>query len=284
MKIWLPSGDRQQVGGGFSFLRTFKKYAERAGVQILDDWQEADIGLISGVTLVQPSVVAEAERNGVPIIFRVDNVPRKSRNKRNTPHERMREIADLASVVVYQSKWAENYCKPLCGDGMIIYNGVDTEVFSPAKKKQDCERWLFAYHGKNEMKSFWAAHLLFELRARENPQAEFLFAVQFPSADEKVLAEANYDFWNGEKVTRVSCPQSPQEMADLMRQCTHYVHPAISDAAPQTVLEARACGLEVVGAASEELAGTKELLDPNLDISAVRMVEEYLALARLIHF
>lgn len=283
MKIWLPNNSRSQIGGGWSFLRTFRKYAERAGVRIVDDWHGADGGLVSGVTLVEPEEVRRAVKSGIPIVFRVDNVPRKSRNRRNTPHERMKEIADLATIVVYQSKWAERYCNPLCGDGTVIYNGVDTDIFNTVGRPDNVpESWLFAYHGKNEMKGFWTAHLLFQFRARENPSAKFYFINDF-GKDFSELQDANIDFWNDEDWFHFPKVDNPVLLADLMRRCTHLVHPAIADAAPQTVLEARACGLEIVGAAPSELAGTVELLDPNLDISAERMVSEYLAAFKLIH-
>lgn len=281
MNIYIPNQCKPQISGGFSFLRTFKKYAERAGHIVVESLDHADGMLISGVTMVDPSEVGEASRRGIPIVFRVDNVPRKSRNKRSTPHERMTVFAGLADVVVYQSEWSKNYCRPLCGDGTVIYNGVDTDIFSPVNSEKTTERWLFAYHGKNEMKSFWIAHLLFELRARENPDAEFWFVADFGSEYE-ALSNANFDFWNGEKYRHFFPLSSPEQMASIMRECTHYVHPAISDAAPQTVLEARACGLEIVGAASLALAGTAELLDPSLDFSADRMVSEYMALFDLV--
>lgn len=246
----------------------------------MDNWQECDVVLVAGVTLVDLGEIKEAKAAGKPIVYRVGNVPRKSRNRRNTPHNRMKELAGLADIVVHQSEWSKKYCFPLVGDGPVIYNGADPEIFSPAEKKPETERWLFAYHNKNETKNFWTAWFLFSMRFRENPNAEFWFAYDFGRDDEE-LVNAGFDFWNGEKFRRVDRPQTPEEMADLLKQCTHYVHPAHMDACPNAVLEARSCGLEVVGAAPAELAGTIELLDPNLDVSAERMAQEYIAACKL---
>jgi len=276
----MPDNSRPQVGGGWSFLRTFRKYAVRAGAEFVDNWQDCDVILVAGITLVNHDEVLQAVAAGKPMVFRVGNVPRKSRNRRSTPSERMRELAKAATVVVHQSEWSKNYCLPLVGDGTVIYNGVDTEIFAPGQKP-DHERWLFAYHNKNETKGFWTAWYLFQMRARQNPEAEFWFAYDF-GRDQEELQNAGYDFWNGEKHVHVARPESPEAMADLLRCCTHYCHPAVMDACPNAVLEARACGLEVVGVAPPELAGTAELLTIP-DVSAGRMVEEYLSLFRFIH-
>lgn len=282
MKIYLANNARQQVGGGWSWIRTFIKYAQPFA-RFVDNWKEADVVIVPGITLVDIGEIIEAKKAGKPVIFRVGNVPRKSRNRRNTPHERMKELAQYADVVVHQSEWSKRYCEPLVGDGPVIYNGVDKKVFFPSElDKPKHERWLFAYHGKNDTKNFWTAYFMFQNRFRENPEAEFWFVNDFGRELEE-LAAGNYDFWNGEKFLHITDrPDTPEAMADLFRHCTHYIHPAVADACPNTVLEARACGLEVLGAAPLELAGTQELLDPKLDISAERMVEEYIALCRLL--
>ena len=285
MKIYLANKSREQVGGGWTWMRTFKKYA-LAHARFVDTWQEADVVIVPGITLVDIDEIKAAKKAGKPVIFRIGNVPRASRNKGDWPAKKMKELAEYSDVVVHQSEWSKRYTFPLVGDGPVIYNGVDTKVFFPLEsQKPSHERWLFAFHGKNETKNFWTAYFLFQNRHRENPNAEFWFINTFPSgADGKEfqkLQDGNYDFWNGEEYEHVNMPTTPGAMADVMRQCTHLVHPAVADACPNTVLEARACGLEIVGAAPLELAGTGELLDPNLDISAERMVEEYIAVCKL---
>jgi glycosyltransferase involved in cell wall biosynthesis len=282
LKIFLPNYSRPQLGGGFTFLDTFQKYALRMGAEFVSTWQESDVVLVAGVTLVDPNEIAQAKLAGKPIIFRVGNVPRKSRNRRNTPSARMKEIADISDVVIHQSEWSRKYCMPLVGDGTVIYNGVDTEIFKPANEKPNHERWLFAYHNKNETKNFWLAYFMFQNRFRENPEAEFWFVYDF-GRDQEELEKANYDFWNGEKFLHIkNKPQTPEEMAGIMQQCTHYVHPAVADACPNQVIEARACGLVIEGAMPNELSGTQELLNDNLDISAERMTQEYLGVIKLV--
>lgn len=265
---------KQKVGGGFTWLRNFKKAMQKYDVHFVDKWEDCDVLLIAGVTITNPHEVREAKKNGKAVVHRVDNVPKKSRNKRSTPHERMKELSDLSDVIIYQSQWAKNYCKILCGDGTVIYNGVDKDIFYPAKEPEITNRYLFAYHGKSELKGFWTAHYLYQMLHRKHKSSDFWFIYDFGRELEE-LKNSNFDFFNGERYSHLPKIDDPKDMADIMRQCTHLIFPSIADASPNTVLEAMACGLKVIGYPSEELSGTKELLDPNLDISLERMGEEY---------
>jgi glycosyltransferase involved in cell wall biosynthesis len=275
MKIYISNIQGNPVGGGWTFLRNFTKgikpYAE-----ITDRFSEADIILVAGITMVDREQITQAKELGKKVILRVDNVPRKSRNRRSTPHERLQEIAKLADGVIYQSQWAKWYCAPLCGEGEVILNGVDQSIFHPPiTTRQDLDlrpqRYLFAYHGKNELKGFWQAHFAFQKYHRLNNNAEFWFIYDF-GRDLDELQHANFDFWNGEKFTQYAPIDDPHRMADLMRQCRYLIYPAVSDAAPNMVLEARACGLEVLDYSLD--SGTKEMLDCT-DISLDRMCNEY---------
>lgn len=273
MKVYFPNIKEDGIGGGWTALRNLRKgLADK--VQFAHSVEECDIYFVNGVTMVDKNEVYRAHELGKKIVFRVDNVPRNSRNRGGGMHNRMKKFAEIAEVVIYQSEWAKKYCYPLCGDGVVIYNGVDTNIFKPNLEKQNINRYLFAYHGKNEQKNFWEAHLRFQFIARDNPDAEFWFIYDFGSETQR-LQEANFDFWQGEDITHVNAVTRPEDMANIMQQCRYLIYPAISDASPNIVTEARACGLEVINAAPKELAGTQELLDPDLDISLERMADEY---------
>ncbi len=280
MKIYIPNTSKQTIGGGWTFRNNIQK-ALKDRAHFVDNVKDCDVMLICGVTITNVGDVKWAKQQGKGIVFRVDNVPKKSRNKRQTPHERMKEIADLCDVVIYQSEWAKEYCFPLTGEGTIIYNGVDTKLFSPAKHLQpNHNRYLFAYHGKSELKGFWIAHAYFQRMFREDSKAEFWFMNDF-GRDLEELQNSKFDFWNGEKYKHLPFAETPEQMAMVMKQCTHLIFPSVGDAAPNTVLEARACGLEVVGIAKFVQSGTEELLNPNIDISLERMGDEYFGVLSL---
>lgn len=279
MRVYFSDTKPDGIGGGFTALRNLKK-GLASKVQFAHSPEECDIFFINGVTMADKDEVYRAKKAGKRIILRVDNVPRKSRNSRSTPHERLKEYAQMADVVIYQSEWAKEYCKPLCGEGTVIYNGVDQSIFKPDPAERNPNRYLYIYHGKNEQKNFWEAHLRFQYEFRKNPNAEFWFVYDFGRETEE-LHKADYDFWQGEKYVHLEQQRSPEAVANLMQKCAYLIYPAIGDAAPNVVLEARACGLEVLHAAPKELAGTRELLDPNLDISVERMADEYFAVFQL---
>lgn len=280
MKIYLPQFEDDRIGGGWTFTRNLRK-GMSGMVEFTDRWQDCDVMFIPGVTLVERDDVEQAHAASKPIVFRMDNIPRKSRNKRSRIYDNIRRYAELAKAVVYQSAWAADYCAPMSGPGTVIKNGVDTSVFFPADNKPSFQRYLFAFHGKNEVKGYWIAHYLFQRYFRQTPDSEFWFIYNFKSELAEQM-QANYDFWNGEKFKHLEPVTSQEEMADLMRQCTHLIYPAYCDAAPNQVLEARACGLQVVGTLDPAWSGVAEMIDLKLDITLGRMCTEYINLFMLI--
>lgn len=272
MKIYCPNIKEGGIGGGWTFLRNLRN-GLKDRVHFVRTWQECDIYFITGVTITDPGEANEAKRAGKKIVLRVDNVPRKSRNRRQSPHQRLKEFAEMSDVVIYQSEWAKEYCFPLCGEGTIIYNGVDQNFFKRDDAVRNENRYLFAYHGKNEQKAFWHAHVLFQQIFRKNPKAEFYFINDFGRETEE-LERAGFDFWNGEPFVHLPRQDTPEDMRHVLQQCAHLIYPAIADASPNMVLEARACGLDIIGAAPRDISGTQELVELE-DISLERMCDEY---------
>ncbi len=280
MKVYSPNTKQDGIGGGFSFWRNFRKGMGNK-VHFVNTWQECDIFFITSVTTTVKEELYEAYKAGKKIVLRVDNVPRKSRNRRSTPSERLSEFSQMAEVVIYQSEWAKNYCYPLSGDGAVIYNGVDQSIFKPNEILRKKNRYLFAYHGKNEHKNFWEAWLRFQAHFRADKDSEFWFIYDF-GKDTDELVNAKFDFWQGENYKHLPKVDSPEDMARILNHCGYLMYPAIADACPNIVLEARACGLEILYPAPAELSGTQELLNPDLDISLDRMCEEYLGVFKLL--
>ncbi len=283
IKIYAPNTKGEEgLGGGHTFYRNFLKGMKNfKDVEFVNSWRECGIFFVSGITIVDMTELRNAEEAGKKIVLRVDNVPRKSRNLRSSPHERLKEVADMADIIIYQSKWAEEYCKPLCGDGTVIYNGTDGEVFYPALETEDRpNNYLYLYHGKNEQKQFWTAHYHFQMIARKNPKAKFFFVYDFGS-ELRPLLDNNFDFWNNEKYEYIPKIEQAEEVAELMRDCGTLIYPAICDASPNTVIEARACGMEVIGYPDETMSGTAELMNLT-SLSLENMCEDYYGVFKLL--
>jgi glycosyltransferase involved in cell wall biosynthesis len=265
MKIYIPTNKPDdQIGGGFTFRRNFIKGCQ-GKAEIVNTLQECDVMLVSGITMVEGSLLTTARELKKKVVLRVDNVPRKSRNKRCTPHQRLQEYAKLSDLIIYQSEWAERYIEPLCGKGKVIYNGVDTEVFNHNDNPDERENvYTFIYHGGNELKGFWTAHYLFQMEARDKKEAEFWFIYDFGKAIHE-FKEGNFDFWNNEKYIHLPKETDPRKLADIMRQAKYLIYPAVCDASPNVVGEAMACGCSVIGAANGDLSGTTEVILKNAE-------------------
>lgn len=274
MLYYIPQHSEQSIGGGWTFIKNFVKGMSPFGWTRTNDWRDADIVLIAGATMTNRDEIEAAKAAGKPIIFRVDNVPKDSRN-RGTAIPRMRDFAKLADVVVYQSEWAAMFADPICGKGAVIYNGVDTTIFSfdpESERSGDC---LYIQYSRNENKRWEEAWYRFHMLHRNSPNLTLHLVGQFSPE----VSGNNFDFWNDERIVYHGIIDDQKQLADIMRSCSVLFFPAFADAAPNTVLEARACGMVIAGV--NEVGGTKEMLNPDLDISLDRMCQEYDSLFKL---
>ena len=282
MKIFIPTKNKDSIGGGWTFMKNFisgmKRYYK--DVEFVGSLEECDILLISGVTLVDPDTVTKASQLGKKIVFRVDNIPRKSRNKRSRVYSNMRTFAESADMVVFQSEWAQMYAGFLTGNGllnsMVIYNGVDKDIFYPGPEFESSDykslKYLYVQSQKNENKRFAEAAYIFHMRWRKDHNIKLTILGEFPSD----LVSADFDFFAGENIEYLGVVPDRKMLADIYRDHDILLFPAFADASPNTVLEARACGLLVEGV--NDVGGTKELLEDGLDITLERMCQDYYSL------
>lgn len=277
MKIYLPCISQQTIGGGFTFMRNFKKGMVDRGHQIVALWAEADVILIAGASMADPEEIKLAKENGKIIIYRVDNVLKKSRNKRARINSRMRLYAELADHIVFQSQWAREYAGYVTGHldkSSVIYNGVDQSIFYPAKDKiapsHGGKKYLYVQFNRDENKRFPEAAYDFHMAWRKNNKHSLTLVGQFSPE----LQAADFDFFAGEDVEYIPPISDPSVLADIYRGHDILLFPAFADASPNTILEARACGLAVEGV--HPVGGSQELLYLSDEwLSLDRMITEF---------
>lgn len=278
MKIYIPNNSQQTLGGGWTFIRNFQKGMKKLGYDFTFTREAADVILINGASMTDPHEVEEAKKSGKKIVFRVDNIPKKSRNKRARIYNRMKSFGELADKIVYQSNWACDYAGYLVGHpdkASIIYNGVDKEIFFPRFVNGSeyvafpKTKYLFVQFNRDENKRMPEALYYFHQLWRKNKDISITLLGQFSPE----LVEAEFDFFDGEDWNYISPVENPERMADLYRAHDVLLFPAFCDAAPNTCLEARACGLKVE--LVNPVGGTIEMLNPDLDISLDRMYLKY---------
>jgi len=278
MRVYITMSDRKSIGGGFSFNQNLKQ-ALQGKVEFVNTLSEADIFLISGITQTEKGQLDYAKQHSIPVVFRVDNIPKPSRNRGMDVVSRFKQYSEAAEVVVYQSDFAKKLCERWCGDGIVIYNGVDTALFNSLGKSIEAkvsqkEVYLFVNHSSNVNKRFEEALYKFSEKWRDNQNIELWLVGRCDGE------EHNYDFIAGEKVRNFGVIEDRKELARIYRSADYLLYPAFADACPNVVLEARASGLIVAG--TNPVGGTQELLKDDLDISLKRMGDEYLGLFNLV--
>lgn len=260
MRILCPGLEREKsAGGGSTFLNNLSKALPQFGHQCfaIGDY---DVLLIAGASLCEREVLESAKRDGKPIVLRVDNIleDRKNKGKGMT---KMREYADAADLIIYQSEWARKFLMPVIGkDGVVVHNGVDTSIFYPDKdaenkKIEDEHVFIYSKYSRGEGKHFEVVQQWWREHSLHRPQDTLLLVGTF--ADEYFQSAHPFEFHNGEKFLYLGVAKTQEQMADWFRLADCAVLPYFSDACSNTIIEAQACGLYVL---YDHSGGTPEIV------------------------
>lgn len=275
MKIYIANESKQSLGGGFTFLRTFEKYAKRIkNVEFVNSLNDKpDIFFISGATMVKRDHVQEAKRMGIKIVLRVDNIPRNSRN-RNTGTSRLYDFAQMADLVIYQSKWARDYIMPFIKKtGPVILNGADEEFYKPegsAQPRQGLMQFMYAQYNRDETKRWHEAWYEYQMAHRELLCHLWIIGNFSPEN-----VEYNFDFYNGEKFKYVGILDNPEDLAEYYRSTDVLLLPYYNDACSNTLIEARLCGVKKI--ILNETGGNPEIMKAPIEqLKSSYMAEKYI--------
>lgn len=238
MKIYLANSSKQATGGGWSWIANFRK---GMGDQITSDYNVADIYLIPSPTMVSREEVQQAKADGKKVVLRLDNAVRNSRN-RNTGMTRMKDFAEWADLVVYQSQWAKDYLMSYLGrDGAVILNGTDLELFKLTEIRSG-DNVLYSRFNRDDSKNVEAARYWYSEYQLLSPEAKLYLVGQF--SDE--LREGNFDFYNGERFEYLGVLDA-RNMAKVYAACGKFLYTYFNDCASQSLCEALVSGCEIVG-------------------------------------
>lgn len=275
MKIYIPNNSEQSIGGGWTFFRNIQK-GLKGKAEFVSKWNDCDIVLITGATMTNRQEMLDAKAGGKKIVLRVDNIPKDSRN-RGTAFSRMIDFAKLADFIIFQSEWAKDYAGwwfeqngiDISNKSAILYNGVDTDFFFENSTPRNDKRYLCIQFNRDENKRTPESFYLFHQAFRRDKDVELWVVGQFSPE----LVSYNFDFFSGENVSYHGIISDPAQLGELMRSSKYLLFPAFADASPNTVMEAVACGCEILGV--NDIGGTKELI--NLKGRTIQhMGDEYL--------
>ncbi|MCK4686614.1 MAG: glycosyltransferase family 4 protein [Candidatus Lokiarchaeota archaeon] len=275
IKIYISNISKVSIGGGYSFLRNFKK-GMQGKVEFVNRWQDSDIVFIFSITTIDKNEIKEAKKAGKKIVMRVDNIPRKSRNKRQSPAERLREFGKISDLIIYQSKWSKKYAGYFAGEGVIILNGVDTEIFNSEDRRLDkVQTYGYINYNDNPNKRFDEALYLYDMEWRksaDDAKPILRIAGNVPSIY-RDNPEYNWDIPTEAKVEYVGILDTPEQVAFYLKGIECIIYPSFAEACPNTLLEALACGCGFIGI--NETGGTVEVInDYNERAGYIKSIQE----------
>lgn len=263
MKIHIANYEPDRKGGGWTASRYLYE-----GLNAVP-YEEADIYLICGASMVSRSEVESAKADGKKIVLRLDNALRNSRN-RGTGMTRLAEFAGMADLLIYQSKWARDFLEPYLSGffsiidkpSVVILNGVDTARFSKSGDAPD-DSYLYVRSSRDEGKGWVNAWYWFV----NNPGK-----LEIVGKFSRDNLEYNFDFFNNERYTFMG---EQSYMPDVFRRNKHFLYSYWNDACSNTLLEALASGCEIIDVHGALKTGGAPEIMACKDISVERMVQEY---------
>jgi glycosyltransferase involved in cell wall biosynthesis len=282
MRIKFSTKPDYAIGGGFTFVRNLVKYLERQGVSCVFEGDDYDIYFLIGPTTAQREDVKQVISQGKKIVLRVDNIPEDYRN-RGTAVSRLKDFSEMADVVVYQSEWAKRYVMGLTGtDGVVIYNGVDKDIFKPGKKIKNT--YLYIRSSTNESKRWQEAKYIYRQKWLKG-EADMLTIVGNFADYTRMYGD---DFFKRYKMGMFDEPyeylgqiENPLEVAEILKTHEYLIAPFYNDACSNTILEARACGCKIIFGTAKGSGSNPELMRLyKYDLGI--MGEQYLGIFKLL--
>jgi len=280
LNVYIANKSKQSIGGGWSFLYNLNK-GLKGKVNFVNTIKECDIYFIAGATMTDKDDVKLAKSMGKKIILRIDNIPRNSRN-RNTGTSRLLQFAQLADKIIFQCSWSQDYVGYwLYKNGVnldkstIIYNGVDTSIFKPDGErmpKQGNKQYLYSRYSRDENKRWEECWFKYQYIQRQEPEANLWIVGRFSPEQ----AKYNFDFYNNEKFHYWGIVDKKETMARIYRGADVLIAPYYMDCFSNTILEAKACGIDLM---INKTGGNKEIQALSFDdLKLERMADDYLNL------
>lgn len=257
MKIWLPI-ELAETGGVSSFASKFKQGMEQRGHQVHLGHSADNYDLLLASPRASLPLISSARRQGKRIIHRLDGAYYPATPAGwlfpayNAP---LTAIQYLSHFTIYQSHYARRICQLLIGPrsshkSAIVYNGVDTALFSPdgplADIRRSADEHLFftAQQFRRSDQIQPLVHALAAYRDRYHVTSRLVVAGDFVREAAHLAAQLAAD-----PHIQLIGPVPNSQLPTLLRAADAFVYCHPNPACPNNVLEAMAAGLPVIGIA-----------------------------------
>lgn len=256
-----PASGGVVQGGRVKLLYLQNRFQERhAGFNILY--------LVSSAQPLHPVELVQWARNkGAKFVWNQNGVayPAWAGTDCERTNGPMRELLGLADYAIYQSEFCRSSADRFVGrtpaKSEILYNCVDTEVFSPRKEPLLGPPWIVLAAGSHQQAERVTSALetvAVLRRAGQDVRLTLAGRLGWEGAENDVDAAIDR-LGLGGCVSRRG-PYSQAEAPDLYRAAHVLIHTKYKDPCPTVVIEAMACGLPVIGSHSggmPELVGNE---------------------------
>lgn len=261
MKIYVPNHSNTNIGGGWTFLKNFKKAAAKADIELVDSINDADLLFGFGPTVIAGEDIERAKNQNKPFVLRMDGVPEDNRNS-GKGTRRMVEYAKKADFIIYQTNFVnETVGETLRNLGVeapsrVVYNGVDREIFKdegPTFPMTETMKILHVNYRKDTNKRVEEVIQMYREVWNTSHDCKLLLMGRYPTE----WIQYGMGFYAGENYQTIGVVTDDNAKAMYMRSCDVFFYPSYADPAPNVVLEAMACGLPIL---YNPYGGVKELV------------------------
>ena len=215
-------------------------------------------------------LLAITRRRRAPVVVNQDGVgyPAWAGDRTEEVNRPLRRLLVAADHVLYQSAFAKESADRFLGEPRggweILHNAVDVERFSPGAPPPDAPPTLLLAGDQTQAYRVEVALRTLAALRRSQPDARLVVTGRLVSDPQPLLAELGL----ADAVELVG-PYAQRDAPGLYRRAHVLLHPKVNDPCPSVVLEAMACGVPVVHAAS---GGTVELVGGEAGIGVAHPV------------
>jgi glycosyltransferase involved in cell wall biosynthesis len=253
--VFIPFDQHSSVGGPTTFLKNLKAYFDRVGFQYVSDIRKGSVILFP--ISYDLRKLKKFKNRGGRICQRLDGIyyPQKHGDDYIKRNEKIKTIySALADHIIFQSEYSRAQCFDMFGpvpesDYSIVTNGVNTEIFYPdVDRIFDRTDVHFCTTG-----NFRNADMLVPvIQALDSLHGDidFVLHVVGPIRNEDCAAVMSRKYI----VHHDRC--SMDEVSDILRKSDIFIYSHLNPPCPNSILEAIASGLPIVGynsGAMEEL-------------------------------